>query len=152
MSSTNLPGSFDDVVVSVSIAAPPEAVFRYFSDPARFQAWIGPGSSLHPGMGGRLTIASAMGPPAHGSIVGWQSNSRVVFTWGHAAHSGGLPPDSSQVEVLFEELQGGTRVTLRHRGLSSPEQRQGSAMGWRYHLGTLSLHAHAAALEGRLEA
>jgi hypothetical protein len=76
----------------------------------------------------------------------------VVLTWGHPEGSGGLPPESSRVEVLLEPVTGGTRVTLRHLGLTSDQARQGTTMGWRYHLGTLSLRAHADALAGRLGA
>ncbi len=45
----------DDVVeVSVHIAAAPETVFPYFTDPGRYVQWMGGGATLEPVPGGVL--------------------------------------------------------------------------------------------------
>jgi uncharacterized protein YndB with AHSA1/START domain len=44
------------VEVALTIAARPETIFRYFTDPARFARWMGEGSVLDATPGGRLRI------------------------------------------------------------------------------------------------
>ena len=44
------------VEVSVHIAAPPETVFPYFTDPGRYVQWMGRGATLEPVAGGRYRI------------------------------------------------------------------------------------------------
>jgi uncharacterized protein YndB with AHSA1/START domain len=48
------------------IAARPETVFRYFTDPVRFARWMGRGSMLDPRPGGRLRVGYPTGQVAGG--------------------------------------------------------------------------------------
>lgn len=47
-----------------------------------------------------------------GEVLVWEPPRRVVFSW----HPGREPNTAQEVEVSFSEADGGTRVTLVHRG------------------------------------
>jgi len=49
-----------------------------------------------------------------------------VHTW----HRVGTPTTPTTVAYELERLNGGTRVTLRHAGFSSPETCTSTAIGW----------------------
>ncbi|MDF2741936.1 MAG: hypothetical protein K0S88_3306 [Actinomycetia bacterium] len=56
------------VELALTIAARPETIFRYFTDPARFARWMGEGSVLD------ATPAAACGSaiaPARSPAAGW---------------------------------------------------------------------------------
>ena len=52
------------VEVTLVIAARPETIFRYFTDPARFARWMGQGAVLDPEPGGRLWVGYPTGQVA----------------------------------------------------------------------------------------
>jgi len=133
------------IELKIEIAAPPEIVFRYFSDPQRYRSWMGEASSIDPKRGGTLTVVFGGGPTATGEILEWVPNERVVFNWGH----GGL--DLSQVTISLQRRERGTLVTLRHTGLRSEMERAGTAGGWRYYLSQLSLVTWSEKLKSGLD-
>ncbi|GAA3165035.1 hypothetical protein GCM10010531_16810 [Blastococcus jejuensis] len=55
-----------------------------------------------------------------------------MIAWGHAGSSV-LPPGSSTVEVTFEAVAGGTKLTVEHRDLPIGEASQ-HAIGWAHFL------------------
>ena len=72
----------------------------------------GPASGLRiePGVGGRLVEVPsdpAEPPRERGLITAWEPPARLVF----------VDHRDTEVEVRFEAIDGGTRVTLEHRGL-----------------------------------
>ncbi|MBI1825742.1 MAG: SRPBCC domain-containing protein [Planctomycetes bacterium] len=135
----------DTIELKIEIAAPPEIVFKYFSDPQRYRAWMGDASTIDPKRGGTLTVAFGGGPTAKGEILEWISNEYIVFSWGH----GGA--DASQVAITLERHERGTLVVLRHSGIRSEAERQGTAGGWRYYLSQLSSVTWSEKLKGRLD-
>lgn len=123
------------LVASVRIAAPPEVVFPYFTDPGLMTEWIATTAELDPQPGGVFSI-DVDGNPARGTYIEVDPPHRVVFTWG-VEHSEGLPPGSTWVEVVLEADRDVTVVTLTHHGL--PESYRAShEEGWPRHLGTLA--------------
>jgi uncharacterized protein YndB with AHSA1/START domain len=122
------------VVASVRIAAPPEVVFPYFTDPAKVTRWIASRADLDARPGGVFAI-DVEGNPARGTFVEVDPPHRVIFTWG-ILNSDALPPGSTWVEVVLEADRDDTVVTLTHHGL--PESFRASHQeGWTKHLGTL---------------
>ena len=89
----------DSVTASVRIAAPPEVVFPYFTDPALAVKWIADSASLDARPGGTFAI-DVRGNPARGEFAVVDPPHRVVFTWG-IEHRADFPPGSSTVEVLL---------------------------------------------------
>jgi uncharacterized protein YndB with AHSA1/START domain len=118
----------------VRIDAPPEIVFRYFTDPARMVEWMGVGALLDPRPGGQLRIEPNGRDVVLGEYVEVQPPRRVVFTWGF---DGGGPaavaPGSTRVEVTLEPDGEGTLLTLRHHGLAGAS-RDAHAAGWAHYL------------------
>lgn len=129
-----------DLVVTETIAAPAETVFRYFTDPERYARWMGTDVTLEPSAGGTYAIGIRDGLVARGEFVEVEPPHRVVFTWGWEEHPL-VPPGSSTVEVLLEEDDDTTIVTLTHRGLPSAEERTNHGHGWELYLGRLGVVA-----------
>jgi uncharacterized protein YndB with AHSA1/START domain len=122
------------VVASVRIAAPPEVVFPYFTDPGLVTRWIASRAELDARPGGVFSI-DVEGNPARGTFIEVQPPHRVIFTWG-ILNSEALPPGSTWVEVVLEADRDETVVTLTHHGL--PDGFRASHQeGWTQHLGTL---------------
>jgi uncharacterized protein YndB with AHSA1/START domain len=130
----------DDGVVEVSvyIAAEPETVFPYFTDPGRYVQWMGRGATLHPVPGGSYRVCMAEGVEAVGEFVEIDPPRRVVFTWGWT-HDPEVPPGTTRVVVTLDAEQGGTRVTLRHHGLPSDGQCEHHRKGWDLYLVRLEI-------------
>jgi uncharacterized protein YndB with AHSA1/START domain len=131
----------DDVLeVSVHIAATPETVFGFFTDPGKYAEWMGSSAHLEPEPGGIYRVHMREGVEALGEFLEVEPAGRVVFSWGWAGDPV-VPPGSSRVEVTFRAEAGGTLVTLRHRGLPSAEQRAHHRAGWAAYLDRLAARA-----------
>lgn len=130
------------VEVTVQIAARPETVFRFLSDPARFKQWMGGGASIAPAVDGALRVQYPDGPVtkghvASGRVTEWVAGKSVAFTWGYEHAGATVPAGSTQVTITLTPTAEGTRVTLRHAGLPGAEQ-AGHRMGWRHYLSMLA--------------
>lgn len=134
------------LVIQIRIAARPATVFKFFSDPARFEAWMGKGNSISPTRGGSLTVRYPNGDTAIGEVQEIIPNERLVFTWGYQGSKHGLPPGASQVAVDLTPIETGTLVTLTHTGLDA-DQRRNHGMGWRHYLAALSIRASGEQLQ-----
>jgi uncharacterized protein YndB with AHSA1/START domain len=115
-----------DVTASVTIDAPPEAVFRFFVEPELLTQWLGTWAELRPEAGG--VFAVDVGRPARGTYVEVEPPRRVVFTWGVLGNET-FPPGSSTVEILLTADGEQTHVTLTHRDLPA-EERPSHQRGW----------------------
>jgi uncharacterized protein YndB with AHSA1/START domain len=126
--------STQPVVASVRIAAPPDVVFPYFTDPLLATKWIAQSAELDPRPGGLFHIV-VEGNPARGAFVEVDPPRRVVFTWGIDGNEH-LPPGSSTVEVELVAEGDETVVTLTHRDL--PDDFTATHLsGWTEFLGKL---------------
>ncbi len=115
------------ISTSVRIAALPEVVFPYFTDPKLMVTWIGERADLDARPGGTFAVDIG-GAAARGSYVAVEPPHRVVFTWG-IPEDAILPPGSSTVEVVLVAAGDDTIVTLTHRDL--PEDKEASHReGW----------------------
>jgi uncharacterized protein YndB with AHSA1/START domain len=123
------------VTASVRIAAPPDVVFPYFTDPALAVRWIAEAALLDPRPGGTFSV-NVRGNPARGEFVVVEPPHRVVFTWGIEGRAD-FPPGSSTVEVVLRPDGGETVVTLTHRDLPTEDHRRSHEAGWTEFLGVL---------------
>ena len=129
----------DDVVeVSVYIAAHPETVFPYFTDPGRYVQWMGRDATLQPVPGGSYRIYMQDGVEAAGEFIEIDPPHRVVFTWGWT-HDPAVPPGTTRVVITLHAEEDGTRVVLRHHDLPDDGQRDHHRKGWELYLGRLEL-------------
>ena len=134
----------DDVVeVSVHIAAEPETVFPYFTDPGRYVQWMGRDATLHPVPGGSYRVYMRDGVETVGEFLEIDPPRRLVFTWGWTSDPA-VPPGTTRVVVTLQAEDGGTRVILRHHDLPDDGQREHHRKGWEVYLGRLDVRARGA--------
>jgi uncharacterized protein YndB with AHSA1/START domain len=131
------------IEVSVHVAAQPETVFPYFTDPRRYVQWMGSDATLEPVPGGSYRVRMRGGVEAAGEFVEVDPPKRLVFTWGWA-HDHAVPPGTTRVVVTLHAEDGGTRVVLRHHDLTDQEQRDHHRKGWELYLGRLDLRIRGA--------
>jgi uncharacterized protein YndB with AHSA1/START domain len=128
----------DVLEVTVHIAAKPDTVFPYFTDPARYVQWMGSTATLQPVPGGSYRVGIRDGVEATGEFVEIDPPHKVVFTWGWN-HDHAVAPGSTRVVVTLREEDDGTRVVLRHYGLPDDEQLAGHHKGWAMYLDRLGV-------------
>ena len=129
--------NLDVVEQQVRIAARPETVFPFFTDPEKMTMWKGTWANLDPRPGGMYRVNVTGTAIARGEYLEVSPVTRVVFTWGWEGKDSAVPPGSSTVEVTLTPDGDGTVVRLLHRGLSAEaaaEHRQ----GWTHYLGRLT--------------
>ncbi|WP_051810008.1 SRPBCC family protein [Actinoplanes subtropicus] len=122
------------VTATTRIAAPPEAVFPYFTDPALIVTWLGDQANLDPRPGGVFAVDIGTSP-ARGTYLSVEPPTRVVFTWGLPGNET-MPTGSTTVEVLLIPDDDGTVVSLTHHDLPA-EHRPGHQEGWDTFIGAL---------------
>jgi uncharacterized protein YndB with AHSA1/START domain len=132
----------DDGVIEVSIhiAALPETVFGYFTDPGRYVQWMGSQAMLEPVPGGKYRVWIRDGVEAAGEFVEIDPPRRLVFTWGWTQDLA-VPPGSTRVVVTLHPEDGGTRVILRHHDLPDQDQGAHHRKGWDLYFSRLAMLA-----------
>ncbi|MBA3807428.1 MAG: SRPBCC domain-containing protein [Solirubrobacterales bacterium] len=128
----------EPVAASVFVAAPPERVYKYFTQPAEIVRWMGDYALLDAKPNGLFTL-DVRGAPVRGRYLELEAPSRLLISWGYA-ESERVPPGASIVEVRLVAERGGTRVEVEHRKLP-PEETQPHTRGWDHYLARLQ---HAA--------
>jgi uncharacterized protein YndB with AHSA1/START domain len=136
------------VAVSAHLPVPPEAVFPYFTDQARYVEWMGSIAKLEPVPDGAYFVQTGDGFAASGIFLEVDPPRGLTFTWGWAPGSGqavlsgpqpddALPPGSTRVVVTLEAEDGGTRLTLDHHDLPTDELREAHRIAWQTYLDRL---------------
>jgi uncharacterized protein YndB with AHSA1/START domain len=125
------------------LKAPREVVWAAWTEPARFAQWFGPhGATMEPceldvRPGGALFFChrhAAFGEVwVRGEYVVVEPPHRLVLTFGFANPDGSPGQregfnDPTRVEIILDEADGGTAMTIRHTGLSRD---QGESEGWK---------------------
>ena len=123
------------VELSIWIAARPETVFPFLTEPEKLVQWIGLAAELEPRPGGLFRVDMNRRTIVRGQYVTVEPPRRVVFTWGHEDGTL-LPAGSSTVEIVLTPERGGTLVQLRHSGLPEADQ-QAHRSGWGHYLARL---------------
>ena len=117
---------------TIVIGAPPAAVFKYFTDSARWAAWRGAGSTIDARPGGRVLIRMPAAVQPSAEVEEIAPPSRIVFTYGFA---GGKPigPGESRVTIELQPAGKATRLRLSH-AFADVATRDEHVQGWRYQL------------------
>jgi uncharacterized protein YndB with AHSA1/START domain len=132
-----MPSATEPLRHEVLIAAPPDVVFPYFTDPERMVAWMGVAALLDPRPGGTLRIEANGRDVVRGEYVEVDPPHRVVFTWGFEGSEPFVAAGASRVEVTLERDGDGTRVVLLHHGLPQAA-RAAHDQGWAHYLARLA--------------
>jgi uncharacterized protein YndB with AHSA1/START domain len=111
------PGETSVTEHEVRVAAPPETVFSYLTDPAKMVRWIGAEATLDPRPGGVSRIKFSDEAVMLGMYVQIVPHSRVVFSWGWENDLFSVPPASTVVEFALTRDTDGTRLRVTHRQL-----------------------------------
>lgn len=118
------------------IAASPETVFAYFTDPALYTAWMGVEAELDARPGGLYRVRVPQGHVARGEFVEVDPPRRVSFTWGWEGDPV-VPPGSTRVIVTLTRDGTDTVLRLVHEGLPDQESQALHEQGWDRYLGRL---------------
>jgi uncharacterized protein YndB with AHSA1/START domain len=136
----------DAVVIERIFSAPPEVVWRMWTDPTHFSQWYGPDGMSIPVAemdvrpGGARRICMEMQTP-DGPFQMWftgeyrqvTENVRLIYTESMSDEAGNIAetPDgghaTTEVRVELEGVEGGTRVVMTHLGIPSDSP---GAAGW----------------------
>ena len=123
MTASRIPG--DEVRVTVTVAVPPEAAFRLFTEHIdrwwrrglKFRAIGGSALRLEPRLGGQLleVVETEAGEQTirAGTVTRWAPPDGLGFDWRAANFA---PNEITHVDVRFEAVPRGTQVTVRHSG------------------------------------
>ena len=125
--------------VKIRIAASPETVFDFFTDPDKMIQWMGRSAELDPRAGGTLRCDINGRDIARGEYVAVERPDRIVFTWGWE----GDEERQSLFTITLNDLGGKTELTLRQEGLGTVENRDAHGTGWNSALNKLVGHLAA---------
>jgi uncharacterized protein YndB with AHSA1/START domain len=126
----------DPVIVERRVAVPPERVFAYFTDSAKWTAWQGTEAEIELRPGGSWRVNVTGDGFASGQVVEVVPNRRVVFTWGWEKNSPVLP-GSTTVTIDLVPDGDGTRIRLTHSDLPS-DQVDLHRAGWEHYASRLT--------------
>lgn len=150
-----------ELLITRMFDAPRELVWRAWTDPEYFKRWWGPRDytcpfcemDLRPGGKYLYCMRSPQGMDYWGTGVFREVVllERIVFTDSFADEKGnvvpatqyGMSPDfplEMLVTVTFEDLQGKTKMTLRHSGLPTGPDLDGTQQGWNESFDKLAGH------------
>ncbi len=118
------------------IAASPDIVWRFFTEPEKMVQWMSHEARLDPRPGGEFWLDYGGFDRASGTFIEVVPHSRLVFTWGWESLGAQVRPGASTVEVTLTPDGGGTLLRLVHSGLGGPES-DSHAQGWDMFLGFL---------------
>jgi uncharacterized protein YndB with AHSA1/START domain len=120
------------------IAARPEIVFAFFTEPEKLVRWLGVRATLDAQPGGICRIHLNDREIVGGTYLEVVPFNRIVLTWG--AEGSPVPWGSTTVEVTLQPEAEGTRLFLRHWGIPV-EQHAQQAVGWDHLLARLVIVA-----------
>lgn len=122
------------------IAAEPETVYEFFTDPDRMIQWMGRKAELDPRPGGVFRVDLNGEHISRGEFVELDPPNRVVFSFGWEGETSIVKAGASTVEVTLTAEDGGTLMRFVHRDL--PEESRGShGHGWDHYFERLTVAA-----------
>ncbi len=127
----------DDVVATVMIEAPPEAVFEFLVDAEKLTRWMGTSATIDPEPGGEFRLNVTGDDVAVGAYTVVDAPHRVAFTWGWDGNDG-VPPGSSTVTIDLTPVEDRTEVRLTHSGLPDADAVASHGEGWTHYLARLT--------------
>ena len=129
----------ETITHEIRIAARPETVFAFFTDPAKMTSWKGRIAQLDARVGGTYRVDLNGHDVIAGEYVEIDPPNRVVFTWGWEGNDV-VPPGKSTVEITLIPDGDETVVRLVHRDLPAG-QGASHAAGWDHFLPRLAIAA-----------
>lgn len=132
-----------EIRLSMTVDAPPEAVFRALTEPEALREWMGaPAPVVEPRVGGRYELGwqstmegvdYAGGPMQILDIV---PNQRLVVSWPDWRGDSSVPMQS--ITWILEPESTGTRVTLVHAGFTRTVDFSDYPFGWDHFMSAMA--------------
>ena len=130
-----MPVPLTTIEQTVRIAARPETIWTYWTDPARLAEWWGTEAEVSLEPGGLFRVVMESGPVMRGTFVELDPPHRLVFTFGWEQNEGQpLAPGTTRVEVTMTPDGGETVVLLRHLEMPTTHAAD-HEKGWRHFVG-----------------
>lgn len=123
---------------TIDIGAEPAVVFDLFTTEEGLVRWMAKEASVDLRLGGAWRWVHDNGDASAGEYLEIEPPTRLAFTYGwESGPFEDVAPGSTRVDVTFESIEIGTRVTIAHAGLSIAH-RERHAAGWGHFLGVLA--------------
>lgn len=122
---------------TIDIAAPPGAVFDLFTTAEGLERWMARDATIDLRPGGSWRWTHDNGDTSSGEYLEIERPTRLAFTYGWESGAlADIAPGSTRVDVTFDAIDDGTRVTIAHAGLPVAVVERHAA-GWAHFLGVL---------------
>lgn len=122
-----------------SVAVPVARAWEAFTEPDELSVWTHGMDLFEARPGGRVRYELEGYPTVEGTVEEVEENRRLRWTEGP-----GILPGTTEITVVFEAIEGGTRITLTHAGFGEGEdwlgELDGHAHGWGQILADLALY------------
>ena len=128
----------------LAIAASPETVWTFLTDPAKVTTWMGLSATYDLRRGGEWRSEVVPDNIASGEFVEIDAPRRLVYTWGWEPRGGEqnpVPSGSSTIEFELVADGDGTLLHFVHRDLPSEEATASHAHGWDHYFERLVVAA-----------
>jgi uncharacterized protein YndB with AHSA1/START domain len=124
---------------SFTVAVPVERAWQAFTEPAELTAWFAPSvERFEAEPGGGLEFAVG-GTPAEGRMLEVEPGRRLRWSQGP-----GVLPGTTEVTVVFEAVEHGTRIEITHAGFGDGrdwiDELQAHTLGWNRCITDLTLY------------
>ena len=131
---TEVSTATDRLVLACEYSVTPDVLFRYWTEPELLTQWWPSAAELDLRAGGSYLLSwPQMGWNLRGSFTAVEPGQRLAFTW-NWDHEPDLP--ERQVDVRFEPVDAGTRLTITHGTYSDSDtdqqDRQSHLAGWQH--------------------
>ena len=132
-----------EIRLSMTVAAPPAAVFRALTEPDALREWMGaPAPVIEPKVGGRYELGwkyevdgkEVTGGPMR--ILDIAADERLVVSWPDWRGDASVPMQS--ITWLLEAQGAGTKVTLVHAGFTRTVDFSDYPFGWGHFLSEMA--------------
>lgn len=123
------------ILATVELTVPPERVFAALASKEIVDWWVRPGVfdtrewTGDVRVGGRWKVSGlGRGVPyaIEGEFLVVEPPRKLVHTW----HPPGKPEAASTVTYVLQAIDGGTRLTLRHTGITAPDVCSNTGIAW----------------------
>jgi uncharacterized protein YndB with AHSA1/START domain len=101
----------------VVLDAPASEVYRHLTTAEGLIRWMAVDAIAEPVPGGRLQWTHENGATMIGRFLEVEPPRRLVIAYGWQGDLMGVPPESTRVEIVLEETEGKTTLTLIHSAI-----------------------------------
>jgi uncharacterized protein YndB with AHSA1/START domain len=120
----------------VVLDAPASEVYRHLTTAEGLIRWMAVDAIAEPVPGGRLQWTHENGATMIGRFLEVDPPRRLVIAYGWEGDLMGVPPESTRVEIVLEEAEGKTTLTLVHSAIP-PDALDDHRRGWTFFMDRL---------------